>query len=158
MFSERCELKKIDMESTDVKVIKRPRLYFAIRDIWESHSDAVVDVDDLFKKLEKLTNVDDAVKAAHIQNIENKYKNPSKVNPTKVWKPENKPVYDEHLQGPFGAYIGNAILNDLFGVNNLICPKCGKILVLRTANKGANAGKQFYGCSGFPKCRYVRNI
>ena len=40
----------------------------------------------------------------------------------------------------------------------LICPWCGKELVLRTAKKGMNAGKQFYGCSGFPKCRYVKNI
>ena len=158
VFSERCELKKIDMESTDVKVIKRHRLYIAIRDIWENHSDAVEDVDDLFKKLEKLANVDDAVKAAHIKNIEYKYKNPSKVNTGKAWKPINEPVYDEHLQGPFGASYGYSLVSDLFGVNNLICPKCGKKLVLRTANKGANAGKQFYGCSGFPKCRYVRNM
>ena len=34
------------------------------------------------------------------------------------------------------------------------CPKCGKPLVLRTAKKGANAGNQFWGCSGFPKCWY----
>ncbi len=38
------------------------------------------------------------------------------------------------------------------------CPKCGKELVLRIAKKGNNAGKQFYGCSGFPKCRYVKNV
>lgn len=35
-----------------------------------------------------------------------------------------------------------------------ICPKCGKTLVLRTAKKGENAGNQFWGCSGFPKCWY----
>lgn len=35
-----------------------------------------------------------------------------------------------------------------------ICPKCGKPLVLRTAKKGENAGQQFWGCSGFPKCWY----
>ncbi|MCR5167068.1 MAG: topoisomerase DNA-binding C4 zinc finger domain-containing protein [Oscillospiraceae bacterium] len=38
------------------------------------------------------------------------------------------------------------------------CPKCGKPLVLRTAKKGENAGKQFYGCSGFPKCRYTCEV
>ncbi len=38
------------------------------------------------------------------------------------------------------------------------CPKCGAALVLRTAKKGANQGGQFYGCSGFPKCRYLRVI
>lgn len=38
------------------------------------------------------------------------------------------------------------------------CPKCGEALVLRTAKKGANQGGQFYGCSGYPKCRYVRAV
>ena len=40
----------------------------------------------------------------------------------------------------------------------LVCPRCGKELVLRTAKKGDNAGNQFYGCSGFPKCRYIRKL
>ena len=39
-----------------------------------------------------------------------------------------------------------------------ICPKCGKPLILRTAKKGDKAGNQFYGCSGFPKCRYIENV
>lgn len=37
-----------------------------------------------------------------------------------------------------------------------VCPKCGAALVLRTAKSGRNAGGKFYGCSGFPGCRYVR--
>lgn len=37
------------------------------------------------------------------------------------------------------------------------CPKCGAQLVLRTARKGENAGGSFYGCSGYPKCRYTRS-
>lgn len=40
----------------------------------------------------------------------------------------------------------------------IICPICGGELVLRTARRGANAGKQFYGCSSFPRCRYILNI
>lgn len=42
--------------------------------------------------------------------------------------------------------------------NSLVCPRCGGRLVLRTAKKGDNAGNQFYGCSNFPKCRYIQNI
>ena len=38
------------------------------------------------------------------------------------------------------------------------CPRCGKPLILRTAKKGDKAGNQFYGCSGFPKCRYIENV
>lgn len=41
--------------------------------------------------------------------------------------------------------------------DSLVCPFCGSRLVLRTAKKGANAGNQFYGCSNFPKCRYIKN-
>jgi len=35
------------------------------------------------------------------------------------------------------------------------CPQCGKPMVLRTAQKGKNAGKQFWGCSGYPDCKGV---
>ncbi len=41
--------------------------------------------------------------------------------------------------------------------NQLICPKCGANLILRTAAKGAHTGEQFYGCSRFPNCRYRRS-
>ena len=33
------------------------------------------------------------------------------------------------------------------------CAACGKAMVLRTARKGANAGSQFWGCSGYPDCK-----
>lgn len=35
------------------------------------------------------------------------------------------------------------------------CPKCGRPMVLRTAQKGKNAGQQFWGCSGYPDCKGV---
>ena len=38
------------------------------------------------------------------------------------------------------------------------CPRCGGRLVLRTARSGPNAGRQFYGCSNYPRCRYTKNI
>ena len=34
-----------------------------------------------------------------------------------------------------------------------LCPTCGKPMVLRTAQKGKTAGKQFWGCSGYPDCK-----
>ncbi len=39
-----------------------------------------------------------------------------------------------------------------------VCPKCGGKLVLRTAKNGPNAGKQFYGCSNYPKCKFTRSL
>ena len=38
------------------------------------------------------------------------------------------------------------------------CPKCGSEMVLRETKKGENLGKQFWGCSGFPKCRGIRAV
>lgn len=38
------------------------------------------------------------------------------------------------------------------------CSKCGKPMILRTARSGNNKGKQFLGCSDYPKCRMVRQI
>ena len=38
------------------------------------------------------------------------------------------------------------------------CPKCNEIMVFRTANKGANKGNAFWGCSTFPKCRGMKPI
>jgi four helix bundle suffix protein len=35
------------------------------------------------------------------------------------------------------------------------CPQCGKPMVLRTAQKGKSAGKQFWGCSAYPDCKGV---
>ena len=35
------------------------------------------------------------------------------------------------------------------------CPKCDAALVQRTVRSGSNAGRLFYGCSGFPACRYM---
>lgn len=33
------------------------------------------------------------------------------------------------------------------------CAACAKPMVLRTARKGAKAGSQFWGCSGYPQCK-----
>lgn len=35
------------------------------------------------------------------------------------------------------------------------CPKCNNVMVKRTAKQGANAGKEFWGCSQYPKCKSV---
>ena len=38
------------------------------------------------------------------------------------------------------------------------CPECGKAMVLRTAQKGKNTGKQVWGCSGYPDCKGLLDI
>lgn len=41
---------------------------------------------------------------------------------------------------------------------DLVCPRCGNNLVIRTAQKGQNTGNKFYGCKSYPKCRYTRKL
>lgn len=38
------------------------------------------------------------------------------------------------------------------------CPVCGSTMVLRTAKRGARAGKKFWGCSEYPYCRGIINV
>ncbi|MEN2272153.1 NERD domain-containing protein [Vibrio diabolicus] len=38
------------------------------------------------------------------------------------------------------------------------CPRCGSEMVLRETKRGENIGKQFWGCSTYPKCRAVKQF
>ena len=35
------------------------------------------------------------------------------------------------------------------------CPKCARPMVRRTARRGANVGREFWGCPEFPRCRGI---
>lgn len=142
VFSERCELKKVTVESDDIRVIKRDLTYATVRDIWDKNPDAVSDdkIEELYIKLKELTNVDKATKTAHIENIEKKYKT----------------VDEQAKDGVAGNYSEEDTMLD--SEQAKICPKCGSRLVLRIAKKGENAGNKFYGCSAFPKCRYTLDV
>lgn len=50
-----------------------------------------------------------------------------------------------------------AALQNESSTSRSLCPECGSDLVIRTAQRGRNVGKQFMGCSGFPRCRYTRD-
>ncbi len=38
------------------------------------------------------------------------------------------------------------------------CPACGKPMAIRQAKTGPNAGKKFWGCSGYPACKAIPEI
>ena len=75
VFSERCELKKIDVETPEIKVIKRDRTYATVRDIWDKTIDVLdtEQINQLYEKLKALTNVDKATKTAHNNSIEKRF-------------------------------------------------------------------------------------
>jgi HJR/Mrr/RecB family endonuclease len=46
-------------------------------------------------------------------------------------------------------------ISALFSDTRKFCPKCESEMVLRTARKNGN---QFWGCSNFPRCRFILNL
>lgn len=117
-FSNRSELKSININSTDVFVCNHANLSNILRNIWENNLDILteIQINDIYNKLLPITIVNKEQKQQHVSNIHH-------------------------------------------GLNNTyICPLCGGQLIIRTATRGANAGNQFYGCSNYPKCRYIKNI
>lgn len=42
--------------------------------------------------------------------------------------------------------------------NVMMCPKCGSPMKVRTARTGKYAGKEFWGCSNYPRCKEIVNI
>jgi len=38
------------------------------------------------------------------------------------------------------------------------CPQCGKPMTLRTAKTGKHAGRQFWGCTGYPDCKCTAEV
>lgn len=139
VFSERCKLKKITFEEQMLGVIKRDELYGTIRYLWKKLNDIWSDekINQIYNTLLPLTNVDEALKQQHIDRITQKYKK------------------EEHPQNQLKEASAKLPCEDEAAE---ICPRCGAALKIRTAKKGANAGKRFYGCSAFPKCRYIKNI
>lgn len=129
VFSNRCTLKKLTVESTDVTVIQREQLYTTVKKTYNSASDYFnkETLDYMKSKLRALTEVDKTIKDAHIKDIKQKYSSPNQMTDHSICNSNGEKV----------------------------CPRCGSILVVRTAKTGPNAGKQFYGCSRYPECRFT---
>ncbi|MEK5391465.1 DUF2726 domain-containing protein [Margalitia sp. FSL K6-0131] len=50
-------------------------------------------------------------------------------------------------------------IEEQFNMNQTpLCPKCQVPFILRTVKSGSNKGKQFYGCTNFPRCREIADI
>lgn len=59
---------------------------------------------------------------------------------------QTKETHQQHVQD----------LKTRHDTSNGRCPKCGKALVVRTAKRGKNAGSDFWGCTGYPKCKFTK--
>lgn len=158
VFSDRCTLKSVQIESKDINVINRYHVARTVKAICKQTQADVLDaniVAEIYSKLYPFTQVDETVKKEHIANIHNN------LHPVTV--PQEKPVemVDDtqnavETQEPIEAAVEGASVETEQQIKK--CPRCNSDLVLRTATRGANAGNRFYGCSNYPKCKYIQSI
>ena len=164
VFSERCTLKNISLKDDSVFVMKRNDLRSYIKKVWKDHPDALTpeQITQISEKLFPLTQVDAAQKAAHIEAIRQKFDLEAVVSeplPTEPAPPEPAPEPPaEQSVVPDVPSVPEPPEPSDSKKKKKVCPRCGAKLTLRTAKRGNNAGNQFYGCSAFPKCRYIMNI
>lgn len=75
VFSERCTLKKIDIQTDECKVIKRENVLYTVKKIIENNTPVLSNeqIDSIFQKLLPLTQITEVEKLQHIENIKNNY-------------------------------------------------------------------------------------
>lgn len=156
VFSERCTFKDLKLTSGKVKVIKRNEIlkemqsYLRISMPYRLSSERIISI---YNRLYPYTKVDEVKKQEHVHNIKSDVSG----------KNRRKSSYSEMNSYQFKSNTSKIKREAPHNVNSELktpkkCPRCGNNLVLRVAKKGNYVGKQFYGCSSFPKCRYTENM
>lgn len=148
-FSERCTLKEITVTSTDVNVINRYSVAQVVTTLFNQYPNALdtEKIDSIYNLLYPFSQVDELAKQQHIQNIKND------ITPQPVVKVA--PATQEIISKPV-AEETEPTITPSEETPILKCPKCNGELVLRTAKHGKNKGNSFYGCSNYPKCKYIQ--
>lgn len=185
VFSDRCTLKSVQIKSNDISVINRYNVAPVVSAICNQTPTDILsesNIIELYNKLYPLTQIDEIAKAQHIANIHNnlngqparetipEYTPPvvttlqtEVTNGTTAMHTDVNPLdaetVAENVQPPL-TELTEQIPVEVKSIKKQIpkCPRCNGNLVLRTATRGANAGGQFYGCSNYPKCKYIQNI
>jgi len=145
VFSERCELKKVSVLSSDAIVIKRDKLKSVFKkQIQDKDKVSSTILFDIYQRLLPLCKKDQEEKQQHIYRI-----NAMKVC-TNGASAEN--IADDMNASPMTT-SGVTQVDKTQSTESLrLCPRCGAQLVERKGKNGT-----FIGCSAFPKCRYTRN-
>ena len=128
VFSERCTLKQVDVSSSDIYVIKRNNVARTVRDI-DARIGCELSAEAINDIYEKLYGFTQASDAVKEKHVAD---------------------IKNHKEGMVVEEQWEVRAEDL-------CPRCGGKLVLRTTQRGPYAGSQFYGCSNYPRCKYIKN-
>ncbi len=131
------------------KVIRLDQLVSYIKQVEEEDDWAKSSEKDMHELLDTILKCSKPIKSDYAMKYEEML--------TELIASKAEPQCEKHLDKPILKSVETSkeqvVLKDV-KTTEKICPKCGKPLVLRTAKKGENAGNQFWGCSGFPKCWY----
>ncbi|MCM3024688.1 nuclease-related domain-containing protein [Heyndrickxia ginsengihumi] len=73
VFSERCELKKIQLQSLDIKVLKRNKLRNYLK-MNKGKQLSVKEMETIYQQLKSYTNVPSQLRIRHIEEIRQRYK------------------------------------------------------------------------------------
>ena len=184
VFSDRCTLKSVKINSNNIRVINRYRVASVVSEIYNQTPSDILNeenIAELYDKLFPFTQVGETLKAQHIANIHNNLnKQPVRQTTTKdtpsIATAQTEATNDtQAMEAEANAVDIETIAEDAQSARVDLpelapievettetelhkCPKCNGNLILRTAHRGANAGNQFYGCSNYPKCKYIQNI
>ena len=176
-FSDRCKLMNVSIKNSNVNVINRYKIYKLVSSIYNDNSNDTLSTDQIngiYSKLYPYTQVDDVVKQKHIDNINNRenhihtisiqdrddiINNDETINEVEeIITDVNQIKQDEQNSDINNTVVEIKNNNQTKTSESLICPECGGELLLRTAKYGEHTGKNFYGCSNYPKCKYIRKL
>ena len=157
-FSERCTLKSINIQSNNIHIIHRNAVFNVVKQICCQNSEDILNTEKIsyiYNMLYPYTQTEDKIKKQHIETIQQNTKTET----------ENTTISTKAAETEKNIQPENITESEIVCTihieseeQDLRCPKCNNNLILRTATKGKNMGKQFYGCSNFPRCRYIQNI
>lgn len=167
VFSDRCTLKSVKIYSNAISVINRCNVSSIVADICKQIENDLLtqtDIDIIYNKLYPYTQVDETTKMQHVESINNLTKTTNKQTTSSITTSQNK-TEDIFVQSDYNNIDETGDIQTevtptetTVGQKALKCPKCNSNLILRTATKGANRGNKFWGCSNYPKCKYIQNL
>lgn len=126
----------------------------------------VINADQLIDYIQKVNNEDNAENCfeKYLQELADFFMQQDKENPTeylkkykKLIKTPNIPCYNTNLknQSISDTSFKNALNKQSLFSKAPVCKRCGAPMVKRIAKRGDNKGNEFWGCSRYPKCRFI---
>ena len=174
VFADKCTFKDLSISDPSVRVILRADIKQTVGSLSLNSEGAISeeDIGRIYDQLYQLTQVSEAQKQLHVQQILARNDQTSDIilpdlsesadtsdaakNPVRERLSDEPVVLSGEASGAAEPQNDDADQADTG--SPAICPLCGGRLTIRMATRGARRGKQFYGCSNYPKCRYIKNI